>query len=647
MKTPHVAAILSSWVFLAVGCETPKSVDPSTSTAEKAPPETTRAAALSEAQIARLIERAEKARDRPLQTRPSFVAVERLDEPTGPQPAAGELLGRTLFDFGDAREHVDPRPPYARIARFEPDANRIVYAPGTHDQQQVSVALIAALVSAIDAQNFEAPPAASSWDEALTQAVVREATVLFSLASDLLAQHHPDISIDLLARRPELVTNLPYLGDWMAYEPASSAATSEQPGVLSQRIQRFVTRQAWQLAAALYRSNGWSGVELAGAMRPAQTADIVRPDQWMRGAPVGQWTWPEEVADARNKPDAPRPHRGSVGPALISIWLEDVVDARLTQSLFAGYLSDAYRYYEDGSKPASARFEWLLLWDSPSSASQVAAAFEQRLRARFGAHDGAQSTGRFSVSVEGLTVGVIIEAGADSQERRQARRARATHLLKQHSVDLMPRTPLPTTFVPTRRDALAASTSALNERVWQDSAANLRMDLTPLGQQWRVQRPDAGTLRWFASHPDGALLQLSVELDNPLGPDFESTQYREKIRDAFTQSLDEPTVEFLRGNDAKLSGALDDPGLVLRLRGRLNQQHRSLQLWQFHRGDLLVTYSLQAPPESFLAHLEKATAILASSARVQSKSQRDADIGEDTERHTAEPAGRIEYQVED
>jgi len=640
MKTRNVAAILGSWVFLAVGCETPKSVDTSTSTSEKSRPETSKTADLSEAYIAKLIARAEKARDRPLQTRPTFLAVEKLDKPTRSQIPERQLLSNTLFGFGDLPNDFNPRQPYQHIARYEREANRIVYVTAQNNEAEVALGLIAAIVSAIDAQNFEAPGTANSWDEALSQAVSREATVLFALASDMLGQGHPDISIELLASRPELVTNLPYLADWMAYgDPASSGAKSGQPGVLSRRAQRFITREAWQLAAALYRSGGWSGVELSGAMSPTQTADIVRPDQWMRGAPVGKWTWPED-GEINNAPQ-----RGSVGPALISIWLEDVVDARLTQSLFAGYLSDAYRYFEDGAPDNSARFEWLTLWDSPSSASQVAAAFEQRLRERFGARDEAPSSGRYSVFAEGLMVGVIIEDGADSDALRTARRARAEHLLKAHKVELLPRPPLPFTFVPTRRDELAASASTLNERVWQGAASNLRIDLTALGDGWRVQTPDAGSLRWFASHQDGALLQLSVELDNPLGPDFESAEYRTKVGDAIRISLDDSSLEFLRVSEPKSTGALDDPGLTLRIRGRLNKEERVLQIWQFHRDDLLVTYSLQSPPDSFSTHLQKAEAILASSARVQNG--RETEVGKATEHQVAEPAGSIEYQIED
>ncbi|AWV89780.1 hypothetical protein DN745_10705 [Bradymonas sediminis] len=613
---------MSALVLLTSGCETSKPVDKSAPTSES--PKTI---SLTEAKLSKLIARAERARDRKLQTPPTFRAVQSLaDAPASQtkQPADRGLLAERLFGVADMGEGAPA--PYASIARYERAENRVDYTPNKQQGEDLEVALLAAIVAAIDAQNFEPQASATTWDAALTQAVAREATVLLALGVDRLAKDYPDATIDLLASRPELATDLPHLGDWIAFHQAQN--TGAAANVIGSREQSFVTREAWRLATALYRSSGWSGVELVGAMPPTRSADVVRPDQWMRGAPVGKWTWPEESRESL----------GTVGPAIIAIWLEDVVDARLTQSLYAGYLSDAYRY-----DAASKTFEWLTLWDSPSSASQVAAAFEQRLRERFKPGDGAaEASGRFSVFAEGLTVGVIIESGDDSDETRSARRARAEHLLKAHTVELMPRAPLPTKFVPTRRDEFVAraAESTLEERVWKASDVNLRLDLNPLGDDWRVQRPDAGTLRWFASHQDGALLQLTVELDNPLGPAFGSEHYQKKTAEALRNSFQDASVEVLAKKNQDTTGAFGDSGLMLRLRGRLNQQKRVLQLWQFRRGDMLISYSLQSPPESFDARLAEANAIVSASRRL-----RDED--EVTNEEPSAADGQIDYKIED
>ncbi len=601
-------------MLAAAGCETSKAGRAHT-------PPKTKPAALDHHATQQLLEEAQKLRDRNFNKPPTFQVVDSADKlpamPAPPPAAASErkLLGEQLFGAAAGAKLGMQAAPYQQLARFETSTNRIVYTRGDASAEQLRAAIVAALVAALDHQQFDPTPAAQGWDEQLALAAAHQATVTFALASYALHNAHPKLAPAMLARRPELITELPLVGRWIATD-AHSGAAGHTLAVLQRA---FVTREGWTLAAALFRSNGWSGVELAQLMPPHQCADVVRPDHWMSGEPIGQWTWPDEQT-------APADLAGLVGPAVISMWLEDVVSPAQAQSVFAGYDTDAYRFFKP-SAGHPARFEWLSLWNTPESAQQVARAFEKRLRDRFAGKGAADE--HFVVFQKGLKVGVII-----SEEDAKARRKRAEHLLGAHHLELLPRQGLPVNFVPTRQDELVGQMkrATMKKRAWRDPATNLGLDLSVLGDKWRVEQPDDGPVRWFAHHQDGSLLQMTIELDNPLGPAFGTDAYRKKLVAAFEHSLDKAKLEGVAPTDVTPSR-----GLSLRLRGEVDGKTRMLQLWQFRQGDLVISYSLQAPPSAFEAHQAKAKAIL-QAAKTLAKST--------PAKPEAAGGGTIKYKVE-
>ncbi|MFW6058367.1 MAG: hypothetical protein ACOC9W_05885 [Persicimonas sp.] len=476
------------------------------------------------------------------------------------------------------------------------------------------------------------------------------------MATDLAERTGADVGPEQLATRPELAGKLDGLADRLG----QSAPTGPAAQRVSERLHTTVLREGWTLGAALYRSSGWSAVELARLTPPERSADVVRPDQWMNGEPVGQWTWPEERMPEQDEPEQDEPEQdepeqdepqqdepqqdepeagaaGHVGPALIAIWLEETVGAQAARSTYGGYISDAYRYFPGDESPDSeqpddqqqARLEWLSLWNSPDNAQQVARAVELRLRKRFEDADDPES--QFVVFQQGLKVGVILaEMPADEM------RERARFLLDAHKVQLMPREGLPTSFVKTRQDELAEQMqeAELEERVWRDPATNLRLDLSQLGDAWTVQQPDSGPVRWFARHDeDGSLLQLTVELDDPLGADFGTDAYREQLTEVFSQSITDADVQQMPQVDM-----LPEPNLALRINGKLDGQPRTLQMWQFKTDDLVVTYSLQTPPEHFEEHRSAAASILEDAQPLEGADEPAAEQG---------GSGTIEYEVEE
>lgn len=333
---------------------------------------------------------------------------------------------------------------------------------------------------------------------------------------------------------------------------------------------------------------------------------------------MGAWSWPDDDRAATD---------GLVGPSIAAMWLEDVVDPRLARTVYAGYVSDAYRFF-GATDDEPARLEWLSLWDAPESARQVARAFEKRLRKRFANVE--KPDAHFVVFQKGLKVGVIVSSNA-GRERRE----RAQQLLAGHTVKLTPRQGLPTSFEPTRRDELIEQMqqATIVERVWRDPATGLELDLSKLGDDWKVQQPDHGPVRWFAQHRDGSLLQLTVELDNPLGPTFAGDAYRERLVNALQGSVKQAKLEAVAPTDTTPSR-----GLSVRVSGNIDESARKLQLWHFRRGDLLVSYSLQTAPGAFEVHRKLAAAILDAAGTFESGAKAEEDEPE---------SGTIKYEVED
>ncbi|MFW5966619.1 MAG: hypothetical protein ACOCV2_03825 [Persicimonas sp.] len=613
-------------LLVAVALLTACTVSCETSKAERTGPDAPHeeASALTDSESADLRERAERARDRTFEETPSIVSVDDAgklpDGKKSPEEVRAErtLLVEKLFGEEQGLEDLDRRTrPMNAIAAADPERERVLYVKDHSDRGELESAIVAQLVLLLDKQHGDADPKPESWDHELALQTARNATVSTALAADQLERDEHSLDLAGLAKRPEVAQRLPVLGPRLE-PPAQSGEIS-----LSDRISAFTMREGWTLGAALYRSSGWSGVELAYLEPPERTSDVVRPDHWMKGEPVGKWQWPNEEEQRAEK-------SGAVGPGLMTIWLEETVGPALARTMYAGYTSDAYRYFEADDND-SDRFEWLTLWNSPDSAKQVVQAFEMRLRKRF--EDTDHPDEHYVVFRKGLNVGVII-AQMDEDERRD----RARKLLDQHETQLAPRDGLPASFVETRQDELNEQMleAQLDDRVWTDPSTNLRLDLNSLGDAWTVREPDQGPVRWFAQHDDGAMLQLTAELDDPLGPDFDTKAYRDQLVDSFQGSLGDAKVD-------EVNSTQETPGegLVIHLAGVMNNQPRELRMWQYRRGDLVISFSLQAPADSFADHRETAESLLENFEPLEDE-QDDAPSEK-----TDSDSGVIEYEVED
>lgn len=594
-----------------------------------------------------LIARVEALRDREFDRLPAF---ERVDQPLDvdddgsppPEPVQRDrtLLSRALFGI-DAPERpaLPHEPALETIAHFDRENHRIRVHPGGASPDIVRTATVHALVTALDAAHFDPLPPADSWDRALATRAVAHGDATFVNA--LLAAGRDgstSLPADTLAARPELVGRLAPLETLLDASGDRDPEMIDDPRALQTRLRAFTLREGLSLTAAFFRAGRWSGVELLRSIPPRSTADVIRPDRWMKGESLGNWSWPSPSENTSWS----LAHSGRIGPALASIWIGQRFPARLARTVYSGWASDAYRWWThtgDTSEDTDTwRFEWISLWSTVSGARQITKAFERVLDAE-AARDG--RTISTDVLRRGLKVVVIIENKEPNAQRIASLGKRAA-ALSDASVTFQPQRPLPLSFKPTRQEAFRtlARRADLDAEAFTDPATKLRVDLAAVAD-WTVRASRTLPLRWFARHPDGAVLQLTTELADPLGPNFGSEAYLDELHQAFRSSFASAELSDTDTLQTPLA-----PTFTFALTGKRNaddQTPTKLRLWQSRRGDLIVTLSLQSTAETFEKRRQTAETLLKSIETTGSVAPTPSDSKEEE----ADDDGTIEYEIED
>jgi hypothetical protein len=610
---------LAACHLFAAGCQSPSTADkaeqPSNPTKAQGPP----------VEIAPLVDQVEALRDR------SFKKVPDIRTAEGPAATSTDLskkaqqerrrLAEVLFGL-EATEPPQPSKP-ARLAAYKPEDNNIDVAPDAGSDSELKAAVRMALVDALDHQHFGAPSKAASWDGHLARRAADHGDRVFVAA---LAEEPDRLEAEELAARPEVVQKLSTLESWLDIGGGDSPSMVQNANELDRRLSAFALREGLSLAAAFHRTSGWSGVELLFSRRPDSTRDVVSPNRWMSGDGLGTWSWPEDASS-----DAPPVvAKGRVGPALTATWVAQAVPAKLARTIYTGWTSDAYRLRRAKHEPKQWQFEWLSHWSKPHGARQIAAAFERIIQNE--QEDGrSQLTG--TVVRRGLKVAVVLKHSAPDQTKPEKNKELATGLLEA-GIRFQPRRKMPVRFVPTRLQAYTSEMqkAELTDTSWTDPASGIEVDLKPLAD-WKVRRSQTPPLRWFARGPGGALLQVSTELADPLGPEFGTDAYLETWRKGFASSLKNAELSPVQ----RLSKPAD-PTLSFTMEGQRKEESIRLKLWHFLRDDVLVTVSLQGPSGSFKDVEPVATAVLSGIALDGEKSPGDAS--------DSEGSGHIEYEIE-
>lgn len=287
-------------------------------------------------------------------------------------------------------------------------------------------------------------------------------------------------------------------------------------------ITPFAAREGFAFANALYRSNGWSGVEYAIAEPPKSSAFVSRPDRWLSGDTLGHWQLPEA--------SAPAVSQGTVGPAYLEEFLDTVLSPSQSASIHQSWMSDTYRFMEDEK---GWSFEFVSMWRTPSDAEQMVEAFDLGLRVK-------KRDAVFAVTRTGNRLAVVGVSDGEFEKalNRAVEMVRSSVSFNQSDKKLL-------TFTPTDYDRMIAGQSAItidNSTLKEPISGFV---FPTLGTEWEIKLQQKGALRWGAVSGKTAM-QFSVELSDLLGPEFSSDRFGESWKEKFEATLQNVTVEELK-----------------------------------------------------------------------------------------------------
>lgn len=567
------------WLLIAAlglaACESPRKADPTPVTANVAEP----------GELAGLIEQVESLRDREFKTRPTLKAVDVLPENFAIASDAARkdraALLETLFGFGpDQAERVPWLP---RVAAYDAASKKLSYVR-TARKEDVRRDVVLALVDAIDRENFDGPPVASSWDGWLAQRTATMSDAAFVWA--LVEGAHLGLTADMLKQMPSLAMRSQDVARFLELDGAATRDT------LDRREVGFALREGLAFSAALHRSSGWSGAEFAWVSPPSSTGHIVRPDRWAAGEGLGTWTWPATEPPAGFVLE----HSGGVGPGVLSMWLSDILKPAIARAIYVTWQSDTYRVYRHNGQ---WWFELLTFWRTPDDAQQMAEVLDAGLRQRRDAE--------FSVLRNGATVAIVgATKGASSPDTRLAAASALSGASPTFEVLEKPFI----TFVPTLSDLYAANVQAstldLDQKTWRDEAARLSLDLQPLAR-WTLHKADDFVARFIASQGSATIL-MSTELVDPLAPSFETEAFQGRVLDNFKRTLTDASVEQVVRLEQPRPATIH-----ARLAGQVSGPVK-LAFWMVFNNGVITTFSVKAAPDEFDAAYAQAEAVWKSAA---------------------------------
>ena len=634
-SVPYIAGFV---ILLIAGCKTPD--DKNETKVETKPNGASVLQETIDRKPEEMVAAIEKLRDRSFKKPPTWKAREgELHQASQPLPdriaSERHTLNRVLFNLDDQNpeglaSHLE------RVADYDADSHTIVFRRDYPSQGTLEVAVVVALVEALDAQHFDARPAATSWDEYLGKFAGLQADQLLVAAAYLAAERVDEtgLTLDQIAKRPELSLELAPLADHLGRDRPDKGEVVQSGGELRNRLTAFTQREGLALGAALYRSNGWSGVELLTSFQPESTADAVRPDRWMAGEGLGHCDWSKDSWPDEHELES----EGRVGPGIIAIWLGQKFRPQLARTVYSGWRSDNYRFGKPGADSDASssgwRFEWVSQWDTPTSARQIARAFEKILALEYDAPASGSHT--YQVVRTGLKVGVLVRktSGASDESKSRESSSNDTGFVSSCRVKYEPRRKLPTSFIPTRSEAfrVAATRAELDGMTWSDPASGLSTNLSPVSD-WKTRLSRTLPLRWFAKDGD-VLLQMTTELDNPLDAAFGTDDYLAALEDSFTGSFADADFE----NHGAQTRPFEQT-LRFSVSGKKGEREWLLEAWQFEHGDVIATLSLQGPKSQVEKRLETTERIIES---IEKTGTTPGD-----ERKRSKSKGTIEYEIEE
>ena len=585
-----------------------------------AAPATSPPLTLDASKQAALVARASALRDLDFQgPSPTFeaVAASHLPTPaaTWPEPVQREvaLLGQLLW--GQAWRWQGLGSPGEHLASYDPATHRLRYAASHPDEAAVSDAILAALARALVAPRVSPQGPCVSVDHCLARWVSEQAHAQLVRALHEASAAYPELDVDRLAQRPELVRALPRYG-------AALDALERAPGPQA-HVEAMLMREGLGLATAMLRAQRYSGLDLLTTEALPSTILVAQPQRWMRGESAGRWLWPSASVAAMEGQGMVLEHQGRGGAALMTLWAGEGVARFDARHIWGALREDALQVWR---RPGGGQaLIWAAQWQSPAHAAMMAQVL--RRAAQQHASPASDSPGEHELLHQGLYTALVVWRGQPRGPLDLSALLAGTRVTFEPREDA-----LTLRYTPALLDRLveAAQGASLSERDrWSAPGLGLTMELGALRSAgWDVQLNRQPGVAWYA-RSQGQLIQLHVEARELDSPGFESAAAQDRLRQQLTQSAAGLSVTALRPFKHALGPAYELD---------LEAGDRRWMMWHIAHGEVRLTLSVEAQAPQLLAASKLALELLPTLA-----AQADASPAEPAR---DDPEGVLRFQVE-
>ena len=403
------------------------------------------------------------------------------------------------------------------VARYDAPSDSVQYAAGTRDQATLKLALVGALVDALHARRWPVVSKPEALDAALAHTLVPHGSAtLLMLLYHLQRAGHPEVTLTQLTAQPAYLRAHPELFPPLLLPRQGQGGWDTHLGGL-------------ELVGALWRSQGWTGVEMALAQPPEETRFLAQPERWMAGDGAAVWRWPKGVVEAAWPGYSPKL---TFSPGLL--WWQSLVCTHQTEALGLGqddaqaWIADTLTVYTHPTH--GARQIWLLHWSTQEAASRAAALLSLAMKAQ----------GLVGEVAAAQTKTVVLLRPQAPEVPSEPTLGLLMALSQQVTLSVPPREGFALPYVPTPQERLEGNQRAMTlDRglgMWRAPDLGVSVSLEALaGYEVQMTRQDE-TLRWWARAPDGqTMVQLGMAAVGPLYADFSSKAYGPQFEESFGQ----------------------------------------------------------------------------------------------------------------
>ena len=137
-----------------------------------------------------------------------------------------------------------------------------------------------------------------------------------------------------------------------------------------------------------------------------------------------------------------------------------------------------------------------------------------------------------------------------------------------------------------------ATSASIVDGSWTDPDVGLSADVSSLGEEWVVQTNTKGALRWYAKADDG-MIQLSLDVHDPLGPQWGTPQSIDAIAGKIVGALPQSKIVQKKAITHPLG-----EGFELVLTAPINGEASTWSIWIVEYDGVLITFSASSSTAS-------------------------------------------------